>query len=420
MNLHDIVAGLLPLARLGVKDRVFTADRAGEVAAILAEAERATATSQPASLSERVEARYTVAGYVQGYGRLINDKPVTTMDRAVYLRDELLPASPSEPAQGKGWALDGKSVSELEFHKAQADKFENLLIAICAATGREHAWEDLPQVVAELAQSPEPAQGGGHQPSDNEEATQPWYDLAWQTGARRHVSFAGDELESLTFTPGDFEAFCAALGSQGRAFDLLRQARRRIVDDCHLANAIDAYLAHPHPAPQSTEQPAASGVGALAVELKAAISTAVDAAGSVAVHKRPSMAVEWEHRAHLLIDRITALSTPSGARETAGAETGPKWIPFSERMPKALPTVHGLEKDKTLAPMVLMTNNLKAIDSTGRMSHVWWARGYVHEDRDGRYAFAEGGQRIWEPTHWLDPLAAHDAPSSSENGGGHG
>lgn len=37
-------------------------------------------------------------------------------------------------------------------------------------------------------------------PSDDEGATQPLYDLAWEHGAQRHVSLGGDELGSLTFT----------------------------------------------------------------------------------------------------------------------------------------------------------------------------------------------------------------------------
>lgn len=49
------------------------------------------------------------------------------------------------------------------------------------------------------------------QPSDNEEATQPWYDLAWACGATHNSSFDGDELTALTFTPGEFEAFCTKL-----------------------------------------------------------------------------------------------------------------------------------------------------------------------------------------------------------------
>lgn len=43
-----------------------------------------------------------------------------------------------------------------------------------------------------------------------EEQTQPWYDLAWLHGASAGTSHAGDDLESLTFTPAEFEAFCCA------------------------------------------------------------------------------------------------------------------------------------------------------------------------------------------------------------------
>ncbi len=54
----------------------------------------------------------------------------------------------------------------------------------------------------------------------SEEQSQPFYDLAWKHGARRFVSFAGDELESLSFGPSEFEAFCVALAASpapGRA-----------------------------------------------------------------------------------------------------------------------------------------------------------------------------------------------------------
>lgn len=44
-----------------------------------------------------------------------------------------------------------------------------------------------------------------------EEQTQPWYDLAWRHGARRHTSFDGDELTELSFSPTQFDAFCADL-----------------------------------------------------------------------------------------------------------------------------------------------------------------------------------------------------------------
>jgi hypothetical protein len=43
------------------------------------------------------------------------------------------------------------------------------------------------------------------------EASQPFYDLAWKHGASQHLSFDGDELESLTFSAKDFENFCVAL-----------------------------------------------------------------------------------------------------------------------------------------------------------------------------------------------------------------
>lgn len=44
-----------------------------------------------------------------------------------------------------------------------------------------------------------------------EDQTQPWYDLAWKHGARRHTPFDGDELTELSFSPAQFDAFCAEL-----------------------------------------------------------------------------------------------------------------------------------------------------------------------------------------------------------------
>ena len=44
-----------------------------------------------------------------------------------------------------------------------------------------------------------------------EDQTQPWYDLAWKHGAQRHTSFDGDELTELSFSPAQFDAFCAEL-----------------------------------------------------------------------------------------------------------------------------------------------------------------------------------------------------------------
>jgi len=70
-----------------------------------------------------------------------------------------------------------------------------------------------------------------------EEASQPWYDLAWQHKARAHNSFSGDELVSLEFAPADFEAFCQALLSTQAATsaapqaDNLKRILHEIVED---------------------------------------------------------------------------------------------------------------------------------------------------------------------------------------------
>ena len=44
----------------------------------------------------------------------------------------------------------------------------------------------------------------------DERRTQPWYDLAIKSGVAIRISHAGDEVDALTFSPTEFEAFCAA------------------------------------------------------------------------------------------------------------------------------------------------------------------------------------------------------------------
>lgn len=47
--------------------------------------------------------------------------------------------------------------------------------------------------------------------------SQSFYDLAWRHGALASNSFAGDELEAITFAPVEFDAFCLALLAADRA-----------------------------------------------------------------------------------------------------------------------------------------------------------------------------------------------------------
>jgi hypothetical protein len=56
-----------------------------------------------------------------------------------------------------------------------------------------------------------PAEADFEREVEDWEASQPFYDLAWRHGASQHLSFDGDELESLTFSVKDFENFCVAL-----------------------------------------------------------------------------------------------------------------------------------------------------------------------------------------------------------------
>lgn len=64
-----------------------------------------------------------------------------------------------------------------------------------------------PQATPELSTASRPE-------AVDEEENQPFYDLAWEHGARRYVSFAGDDLEGLSFSPDQFETFCAALAAR--------------------------------------------------------------------------------------------------------------------------------------------------------------------------------------------------------------
>jgi hypothetical protein len=74
-------------------------------------------------------------------------------------------------------------------------------------------WIDLSVMPALAPREEAPAAAGAAQAVAEEEATQPFFDLAWKHGARSHVSFAGDELEELSFRPSEFLAFCAALAA---------------------------------------------------------------------------------------------------------------------------------------------------------------------------------------------------------------
>lgn len=64
----------------------------------------------------------------------------------------------------------------------------------------------------------------------DEQISQPWYDLAWKNGAAQHTSFAGDELEGITFTPDQFEAFCATLAAGSQAVHVPAEATEAMAD----------------------------------------------------------------------------------------------------------------------------------------------------------------------------------------------
>jgi hypothetical protein len=86
----------------------------------------------------------------------------------------------------------------------------------------------------------------------------------------------------------------------------------------------------------------------------------------------------------------------------------PKWISFSDQEP---PRDARLDNPADIGTRkVLVTNNFKARDAMGRMSHVWFA--HPIKVKDGWVAFTDADSKIYDLTYWLDPLDGVEMPSA--------
>ena len=81
----------------------------------------------------------------------------------------------------------------------------------------------------------------------------------------------------------------------------------------------------------------------------------------------------------------------------------PTWIAFTERWPAENAALDDPSVKTT--PAVLVTNNLKARDRMGRMSHVWYAapiKSSTPNETGPVVAFDESDRMIQCLTHWLE------------------
>lgn len=84
------------------------------------------------------------------------------------------------------------------------------------------------------------------------------------------------------------------------------------------------------------------------------------------------------------------------------------WISFADQEP---PRDARLDNPTVIAGRkVLVTNNFKARDAMGRMSHVWFVSPI--KTADGWVAFDEADRKIFDLTYWLDPLDGVEFPSA--------
>jgi hypothetical protein len=102
-------------------------------------------------------------------------------------------------------------------------------------------------------------------------------------------------------------------------------------------------------------------------------------------------------------------SSPS----SAPAESG--WAAFADREPPS--TAAKDDPNVRTTDRVLVTNNMRARDRMGRMSHVWFASPIKSEDGSEWVAFDEGDRKIHGLSHWFDPFAAPQAVQAGGKGG---
>lgn len=83
-----------------------------------------------------------------------------------------------------------------------------------------------------------------------------------------------------------------------------------------------------------------------------------------------------------------------------------KWIAFSDQEP---PIDSALDDDSIkVNRIVLVTNNIKAKDRMGNMSHVWYERPIRIDQNNEWMAFSDAGRKIHGLTHWFDPGINND------------
>lgn len=100
---------------------------------------------------------------------------------------------------------------------------------------------------------------------------------------------------------------------------------------------------------------------------------------------------------------------PAPVAGDTGADAGPvatvfpAWKSFSVEKP---PEDAALDDPSCKTTrVVLVTNNLKARNRMGQMSHLWLARPI--KGSDGEWcAYTDGDQKIHALTHWFDPFGA--------------
>ncbi|WP_143492549.1 hypothetical protein [Pseudomonas chlororaphis] len=93
----------------------------------------------------------------------------------------------------------------------------------------------------------------------------------------------------------------------------------------------------------------------------------------------------------------------------------PRWIAFTERWPDQVAALD--DQNIRVTPKVLVTNNLKARNRMGEMSHVWLASPFkssAPEKTGDVVAFDEGDRTLHCLTHWLEMEGLHQLANNTE------
>ncbi len=83
-----------------------------------------------------------------------------------------------------------------------------------------------------------------------------------------------------------------------------------------------------------------------------------------------------------------------------GAVVRDGWVPFSVQSPPESAALD--DPSVTTHDLVLVTNNIKARDRMGRMSHVWLLSP-IQSDKGGWVGFTESNSKVLGLSHWKDP-----------------